>query len=119
MPIGTPRPPLRCCLHVQTSVLPMTPNDPNNRDPLNPEPDRPSYPMSGPTNYGTWLIGGILGAILIIGVAFVMNRNATTGIASDSTRPAPTTTGSGGTVPLPESGQGTAGNAKQTVPAPR
>ena len=97
----------------------MTYNDPNNRDPLNPEPGRPRYPMTGPVNYGAWLIGGILGAVLVLGIVFVMNRNATTDIATDSTRPAPTTTGSGNTVPLPGSGQGTAGNAKQTVPAPR
>ena len=102
----------------------MTYNDPNTRDPLNPapghpEPGRTNAPVTSPVNYGTWLIGGILGAIVILGIVLVMNRNAPTGVASDTPRPAPTTTGSGGTVPLPGSGQGTAGNARQTVPAPR
>ena len=108
----------------------MTYNDPNDpqsrdpinpqqsRDPINPQPSRPGVPMRRSADYGIWLLGGILGAILIIGVAFIMSRNTTTGTASNTTRPAPTTTGSG-SVPLPGSGQGTAGNAIQTVPPPR
>ena len=96
----------------------MTYNDPNNRDPINPNAGRPSYPTTTGPNY-TWIIGGIVGFVLVLGIVFMMNRNDTTNTTSNVNRPAPATTGSGGAVPLPGSGQGTAGNPKQTVPAPR
>jgi hypothetical protein len=97
----------------------MTYNDPNYRNPINPNPDRPSYPMTRQTNYTAWIIGGIAAVVLALGILFMVNRNDTTSTAANTNPPAPTTTGSGGTVPLPGSGQGTAGNAKQTVPSPR
>jgi hypothetical protein len=92
------------------------PNNPQSSDPMNPQPERPAGPTRRSADYGIWLLGGILGAILIVGVAFIMSRN-TTATPTNTTRPAPTTTGSG-SVPLPGSGQGTAGNPIQTVPPP-
>ena len=96
----------------------MTYNDPVNPDPLNPRGKRPSYPMTPPSTYTGWLIGGVVAILLVVGWLFMMNRNDTTNTASNPNRPAPSTTGSG-TVPIPGSGQGTAGNPQQTVPAPR
>ena len=96
----------------------MTYNDPD-REPLNPRPDRPTYPMTRPAHRNGWLgwlLGGVVVVLLVISALFMMNRNDTT--ASNPNRPAPTTTGSG-TVPLPGSGQGTAGNPHHTAPAPR
>jgi hypothetical protein len=96
----------------------MTYNDPN-REPINPDPSRPSYPMTTRSDYTSWIIGGIVGLVLVLGIFFMMNRNDTTNTTSNTNRPAPATTGSGAAVPLPGSGQGTAGNPQQTVPPSR
>ena len=96
----------------------MNYNDPVHRDPLNPPADRPSYPMTRPTSYTGWIVGGLLGLVLVIGIVFAFSRTEGKRTASDANRPAPATTGSGSTVPLLGSGHGTAGNVKQTVPPP-
>jgi hypothetical protein len=87
--------------------------DPNHRDPDNAV--RLPDPIRDTTSRDTWIIGALLAVIVMAGIAYVADRNYGTGTGATMSNPAPMTTGSG-TVPLPESGQGTAGNAQQSVP---
>jgi hypothetical protein len=79
----------------------------------------------GRGSYTAWIVGGILALGLIAGIFMVFGRNDTN--TAENSRPTtttsqPTTTGAATSVPAPNSGNGTAGNAQQTnppTPAPR